>query len=200
MSYLKGNLHVHTLYSDGHFEPADMAGFYRDLGFDFIAITDHEYMVKQAYFDLFPLEVPGIMVFEGIELEPVYIYYHHTLQIKGDTEMLHVLCHPDSYRINIREVNKRIALFNEKGPGPIDAVEVTNKGFYTKFYDTDEIPLPKIASDDAHDEHSCGLTWIEVNAPREKDAILRAIKAGDFELGFISGKRRRKKALVGSGG
>lgn len=190
MPYLKGNLHVHTNYSDGHQTPTRMAEIYRDLGFDFIAITDHEYMLKEGYFEIFPVEVPDIMVLKGIELEPVYIYYHHTLEIKGDDETLYVMCHPDSYRISIDEVNKRIAIFNEKGPGVISAVEVTNKGFYTKFYDTPEIPLPKIASDDSHDEHSCGRTWITVNARNDKDSIIRAIKAGDFEIGLISGKKR----------
>ncbi len=195
MSHLRGNLHVHTNFSDGHFSPEEMAKIYLDLGFDFIAITDHEYMLKKAYLDLFPLDIPGITIFEGIELEPVFIHYHHTLKIKGDTETLHVLCHPDQYRLSIKEVNRRIEVFNEKGTGKIDAVEVTCRGFYTPFYDTNEIALPKIASDDSHDEHSCGMTWIDVNAERDKDSIIRAIKAGDFEIGLLSGKRK----VVGDG-
>ena len=61
---------------------------------------------------------------------------------------------------------------------PIDAIEVSEKGFYTPEYDIAEIPLPKVVSDDAHTREMCGRAWIEVVAPREKDAILRAIKAG----------------------
>ena len=102
MPYLKGNLHVHTTYSDGHFSPQQMAGFYRDLDFDFIAVTDHEYLLKPAYKGLFPLEIDGIMVFEGIELEPKFLYYHHVLEITGDLETLYVLCHPDQYRLPIQ--------------------------------------------------------------------------------------------------
>ena len=203
MAYLKGNLHIHTSFSDGHLSPVEMAGIYRDLGFDFIAITDHEYMAKKAYYDLFPLEFEGLTIFEGIELEPIYISYHHTLKIKGETETLYVLCHPDSYRLSIRDVNKRIKLFGEKGPGIIDAVEITDRGFYTPFYDTPEIPLPKFASDDAHDETMCGKTWIEVNVDNDKrgdkDSIIRSIKAGDFQVGLISG-RRREKSVGGFGG
>jgi len=190
MSHLSGNLHVHTTFSDGHLAPLEMAEIYRDLGFDFIAITDHEYMLKPAYFELFPIEVPGIIVFSGIELEPAYLFYHHVLKITGDTETLHVLCHPDQYRITIDEVNRRIALFYEKSGSRIDAVEVTNRGFYTRHYDTPAIPLPKVACDDSHDTHSCGKAWIEVNARPEKDDILRAIRGGDFEIGLLSGKRR----------
>lgn len=198
MAHLKGNLHVHTTFSDGHLSPLEMARIYRDLGFDFIAITDHEYMTKKAYFDMFPLELEGITIFEGIELEPVYISYHHTLRIKGEAETLYVLCHPDSYRLSIKDVNKRIVKFNEAGPGKIDAVEVTDRGFYTPFYDTPEIDIPKIASDDAHDEHSCGKTWIDVDSKRDKDSIIRAVRAGDFEIGLLSGRRREKK-IVGGG-
>ncbi len=190
MPYLKGNLHVHTTYSDGHFSPQQMAGFYRDLDFDFIAVTDHEYLLKPAYKGLFPLEIDGIMVFEGIELEPKFLYYHHVLEIKGDLETLYVLCHPDQYRLPIQEVNRRIEIFNREGPAPIDAMEVTCSGFYTAAYDTPEIPIVKVASDDAHDEHSCGKTWIEVNCNRDKDSIIRAIRAGDVQIGLLSGKRK----------
>ena len=190
MPHLKGNLHVHTTYSDGHFSPREMAEIYRDLGFDFIAITDHEYLLKPAYKKLFPLDVPGIMVLEGIELEPLFLFYHHVLEIRGDLEMLYVLCHPDQYRLPIREVNRRIDIFAKDGPAPLSAVEVTVSGFYTPFYDTPEIALPKIASDDAHDEHSCGKTWIEVECDRDKDSIIRAIKAGDVEIGLLSGRRK----------
>lgn len=201
MAHLKGNLHVHTSFSDGHLSPLEMARIYRDLGYDFIAITDHEYMAKKAYFDLFPLEIEGITIFEGIELEPIYISYHHTLRIKGETEVLYVLCHPDSYRLSIKDVNKRIKKFNEVGPGTIDAVEVTDRGFYTPFYDTPEIALPKIASDDAHDENMCGKTWIDVNVKGArsnfKDSIIRSIRAGDFEIGLLSGRRREKKIIGG---
>jgi hypothetical protein len=190
MPHLKGSLHVHTNYSDGHFSPSRMAEIYRDLGFDFIAVTDHEYLLKPAYKKLFPLKVPGIMVLAGIELEPQFLYYHHVLEIMGDTETLYVLCHPDQYRLPIKEVNRRIEIFREKGPAPLDAVEVTCSGFYTPAYDTPLIALPKVASDDAHDEHSCGKAWIEVECAREKDAIIRAIRAGDAQIGLLSQKRR----------
>ncbi len=65
-------------------------------------------------------------------------------------------------------------------PGlPLDAVEVTDTGFYRPLYDTDEIPLVKIATDDAHRPPHFGRAWIEVEARRDRDAIIRAIRAGD---------------------
>jgi hypothetical protein len=63
-------------------------------------------------------------------------------------------------------------------------VEVTDKGVYTKIYDTIEIPLPKIASDDAHSFDECGRAWIEVQSSRERDSILKAVKQGNFRIGL----------------
>jgi hypothetical protein len=42
----------------------------------------------------------------------------------------------------------------------------------------------KIATDDAHRPPHFGRAWIEVDAPRNRDAIIRAIRAGDVRLGF----------------
>jgi hypothetical protein len=39
--WLRGNLHTHTLNSDGDSSPRDVARWYRDSGYQFLAITDH---------------------------------------------------------------------------------------------------------------------------------------------------------------
>ncbi|MHB0856983.1 MAG: CehA/McbA family metallohydrolase [Anaerolineae bacterium] len=39
--WLKGNLHTHTTQSDGDLTPDQAIDWYRDHGYDFIAITDH---------------------------------------------------------------------------------------------------------------------------------------------------------------
>jgi hypothetical protein len=67
---------------------------------------------------------------------------------------------------------------------PVHCLEVTDKGVYTKMYDTPEIPLPKIVSDDSHTYDMCGWAWVEVQSTRSRDAILQAIKKGDFRIGL----------------
>ena len=67
---------------------------------------------------------------------------------------------------------------------PLDAIEVTDTGLYRPFYDSAAIPLVKVATDDAHKPVHFGRAWIEVDASRNRDAIIRAIRAGDFTLGF----------------
>ena len=38
---LKTNLHTHTKFSDGRFPLAEVVSAYEDLGYDALAITDH---------------------------------------------------------------------------------------------------------------------------------------------------------------
>ena len=40
--WLRGNLHSHTTNSDGDSSPADVVAWYRDAGFHFLALTDHD--------------------------------------------------------------------------------------------------------------------------------------------------------------
>lgn len=40
MPLLRGNLHTHTLLSDGLLSPDEVIARYRNLGYDFLAITD----------------------------------------------------------------------------------------------------------------------------------------------------------------
>ncbi|MFV2062681.1 MAG: CehA/McbA family metallohydrolase [Chloroflexota bacterium] len=40
--WFKGNLHTHTSNSDGDSPPADVVAWYRDAGYDFLALTDHD--------------------------------------------------------------------------------------------------------------------------------------------------------------
>jgi hypothetical protein len=63
---------------------------------------------------------------------------------------------------------------------PLDTVEITNRGFRCREFEIPEIPYPKLAADDSHDESGIGRAWIELEAKPDKDSILRAIKRGDF--------------------
>src|SRR5215203_140780 len=45
-AWLKGNLHTHTLESDGDSTPADVVRWYAEHGYDFLAITDHDKITR----------------------------------------------------------------------------------------------------------------------------------------------------------
>jgi PHP domain len=179
---LKGNLHAHTTFSDGHYAVESVIARYRELGYDFLAITDHDDRVTEDYWFHLPTEDAGLVVLPGIELDYRPLS-QHVGKVTGDRETLFVLNHPARYGLGVNDILARVATIRAAG-WPIEAVEVTDAGVYQREHDVPTIPLARIATDDSHWESQFGRAWIEVEAERSADAILRAVKAGDFRLGF----------------
>src|SRR5688572_7579106 len=50
--WLRGNLHTHSTRSDGRIPPQEVIRRYADLGYDFLALSDHD--VVSDYTDLDP--------------------------------------------------------------------------------------------------------------------------------------------------
>ena len=48
LRWYKGNTHTHTLNSDGESSPEDVVKWYRDSGYNFVFITDHEFITPVA--------------------------------------------------------------------------------------------------------------------------------------------------------
>jgi hypothetical protein len=184
MPLLKGNLHAHTTFSDGRRPVGEVVARYRDLGYDFLAITDHEDWVHDDYWFRLPGGDDRMLVLAGMELNYRPLS-QHVGQITGDHETLYILNHPARYHLSVDETLERIAVITADGL-PIHALEITDTGVYRPEYDVPAIALPKVATDDSHRDRDFGRAWIEVEAARNADAVLRAIKAGDFRLGFAS--------------
>ena len=180
---LKGALHVHTTCSDGELTPQEVANAYEERGFDFIAFTDHDYLVKPNYRDVCSQVKSGMILFHGIELTVFVKGYVHVNKIEGDKEVLHVFNHIGEYDLTLAQIRHRTKKIAEKYP--LDAVEITTKGFRQKEIESLDLPYPKIASDDMHTRVGIGRAWIELDAPRDKDAIIRAIKKGRFWNCFL---------------
>lgn len=76
MNWYQGNLHCHTTNSDGDSTPAVVAGFYRDMGFDFVALTDHNHLTQPSEGgDLGPkfLVLPSSEYTSGFNDIPVHV-------------------------------------------------------------------------------------------------------------------------------
>jgi hypothetical protein len=185
MPLLRGNLHAHTTFSDGVRSPAALVAEYESRGYDFLAITDHEdhyNWVEPGYRDALDRLRPALLLFRGIEVnfDPIA---QHVGKVAGDTETLWILNHPARYKLSVTETVERVEMIRAAG-WPLAAIEVTDTGLYRPEYDTDTIPLVKIATDDAHRPPHFGRAWIEVDAARDRDAIIRAILAGDVQMRF----------------
>lgn len=66
--WFKGNTHTHTLNSDGDSTPYDVVKWYREHGYNFVFITDHEYITSVAVLnDLFS-KAGSFVVISGQEV------------------------------------------------------------------------------------------------------------------------------------
>jgi hypothetical protein len=176
--HLKGALHIHTTCSDGELSIQEVVDVYAGLGFDFVALTDHDYLMRPDCYEPVRRMRTDLIIFTGVELTIFEKGYIHINRIEGEKESLHIFCHPAELDLPLAKVRERIKTVAERIP--IDAVEITSKGFRTPEYDISEIQYPKVATDDAHTRLGCGRAWIEMDCMRDKDSIIRAIRDGDF--------------------
>ena len=175
---LKGALHVHTTCSDGEQTVREVLEVYEGLGYDFVALTDHDYLMNPDCYDTVYQADTGMIVFTGTELTVFERGYCHVNRINGNHDTLYVFNHPGQYEWPVPEVVRRMRAIAERLP--LDAVEITTNGYFTPEYAIPEIPYPKVATDDSHCRRMCGRAWVELDCPRDKDAIIRAIRNGDF--------------------
>jgi len=76
--WLKGNLHLHTTVSDGEKTPQQAADGYREQGYDFLSITDHDRVV-----DVDELDGGGMTLVHGIEIAPPGAELGQTIHMVG---------------------------------------------------------------------------------------------------------------------
>ena len=175
---LKGCLHTHTTCSDGQMSPQEVADAYGRLGYDFIAFTDHDYLLRPDYRTRYEEVKSDMLIFNGVENTVFVKGYLHVNRIDGDREVLHVFNHVSEYDLTPGQVVERLEHLEKIFP--IDAVEITAKGFRVGEFEELHMRYPKLASDDSHGLVGIGRAWIEMDARRDKDSIIRAVKSGDF--------------------
>ena len=50
-NFFKGNMHCHSIYSDGKLTPEELKNLFKSNGYSFLAITDHENVYNHSYLD-----------------------------------------------------------------------------------------------------------------------------------------------------
>lgn len=73
--FWKGNLHCHTTLSDGRRTPEEAKKLYREMGYDFLALTDHRKFSEPTHME------EGLLVLKGMEAD----YFL-------PSEVLHMVC------------------------------------------------------------------------------------------------------------
>jgi hypothetical protein len=198
--WFKGNLHLHTHFSDGRLSPEVVARKYADAGYDFIAVTDHWNTYRSSNGDAHPL-----LVLSGVELDgrDANGSYFHVLVVGLDRPIpkgtplnmaidmarrqgaMVIWAHPHWTGNTVGE-----ALWHD-----FDGLEVYNhgcqseigKGYAGALWDEMLEIRPEflgIAVDDAHflpESMFWQGGWVMVNADRcETSAVVNAIRAGRF--------------------
>ncbi|MGB2906377.1 MAG: CehA/McbA family metallohydrolase, partial [Candidatus Aminicenantaceae bacterium] len=70
LPWYKGNLHAHTTHSDGDTPPEGVIQWYRDHDYDFLSITDHNFLLNVR--DYAALQDDGFILISGNEISDAY--------------------------------------------------------------------------------------------------------------------------------
>jgi hypothetical protein len=198
-TWYKGQTHDHSTRSDGELAPSEVVARYADLGFKFIAITDHHTITKIKGGSLLVLgqeygkgsTESGEMYkphMSGINISSVYSE-SASLQSRIDSinsqRGLVVLNHPTTL-LYAYDMDELVGLDNYTG------LEIFN-GYSDGFLSGDPVStwdkvlstgkrVWGVASDDAHGAEDYGKGWVEVRLSGKLTTgnVVNAIKHGSF--------------------
>lgn len=106
---LKGDLHVHSRRSDGKRDPAAVAGYFRENGYDFLFLTDHNryYPSKEAQDAYKDVEL-GIAILNGEEIHaPESVV--HMVHVGGTESVADIYVHDNErYERELAELEAEI--------------------------------------------------------------------------------------------
>lgn len=105
----KGDLHAHSCRSDGSNDPAELLGQYREQGYDYLALTDHNrYYPGEEIDDAYNGVALGITRIKGEEVHPPRSPLH-IIHIGGKKSLTKFYFeNPEAYDAEIAEVAKKV--------------------------------------------------------------------------------------------
>ena len=106
---LRGDLHSHSYRSDGHRDPAALVGHYREQGYDFFALTDHNrYYSGDEIVEAYANVRTDMLVLRGEEVHTPESVLHivHAGGTKSVTEQY--FTKPEEYQASLAEYRTRV--------------------------------------------------------------------------------------------
>ena len=195
--WLKGNLHTHTTDSDGQASPDEMIARYAELGYDFLAISDHDTLGDVAEFD-----ARGIVIIPAVEVCGEHRHILHvnaksvipasddlqaTIDAINASGGLAVLCHPNwLQQYDHFTYNQLLSLNGYLGIEIFNGTCINQPGNHLATDKWDRLlgegkGIWGLASDDAHTLGQAGCGWVVAKcAERSVEAICNALSAGSF--------------------
>lgn len=190
--WFKGNTHTHTTKSDGELDPKSVVDSYKNAGYQFIFITDHNFITEVNQ-----LSSPNFLCLSGVE----FTFNKHINGLGIDKYTTPTSCQQS---IDFIEKQGGFATLNHPLWTPtrmfskdilalhkLELIEIYNSitetwGFFDnqKLWDTvltEGKLIYGIASDDSHSCWYVGKGWIMVYASElQQDTLLQAINKGRF--------------------
>jgi hypothetical protein len=193
--WFRGNTHTHSTLSDGEWPLEQVVAFYRDRGYAFLAMTDHDVLTDLSRFttpDFLALSSDEVTVrgrehIVGLQLKgPVESFTDHqsTIHAINDQGGLAILAHPNWSSFSLERC---LALHGYA------AIEICNvvcnyleyNGYALEYWDRllrQGARVWGVAADDAHRiPYQGAKAWIVVDAESlTAEEILKSIRAGNF--------------------
>jgi len=165
--------------SDGLLSLEEVINAHESLGFDFLAITDHNRRTVPISY----VTKGGLVVISGIELTPDKTTGMHVIELKSDKCAFRFLAHPSRYKLTPGEINQVVVEDKYK----LDGFELSDHGLipirYMDAYRFEMFVRPVLITSDVHSSRNIGDSFIVVNAKEKSaDAILRALKRNKIHL------------------
>lgn len=126
--WYKGNTHTHTINTDGDSSPIDVARFYRDQGYNFLVLSDHDSLTSvEALNGLFGTseglatdraDVPfhPFLLIPGLEVTAAFSPTSAAGQAAGGRDMARK-------EIHVTALNVRAAVARQQGDSPADTLQ-----------------------------------------------------------------------------
>jgi len=196
--WLRGNLHAHSTNSDGMRPPAEVAAAYAALGYDFLMISDHDYITQPGSIEINDLTlIPGyevtadgphiLHVNAGGRIEPAANRQEVLDAVAAQGGGITIVCHPNRDRLYAHCPQE----FLERWKG-YTGVEIYNgvtrrsEGLPCATERWDRLlglgrKVWGFANDDSHLAADDGVAWNMVQAAsRSREDIVHALRTGSF--------------------
>jgi hypothetical protein len=201
LPFLKGNTHIHTSLSDGKYTPEAAIDLYRQNGYDFITLTDHNRQSPERVEE-------GLLVLSGTELDytlPHQVVHLTAFALDGAVDLSAarvcaqagidairaaggraILAHP-AWSLNTLDTLTALSgvsaleIYNAVSATPYNADRALSASF-SDVASANGCVVPVVCADDTHFyERDACRTCIYVNARENtRAALLEAFDAGRF--------------------
>ncbi|MBQ8092772.1 MAG: CehA/McbA family metallohydrolase [Clostridia bacterium] len=202
LPFYKANFHCHTTESDGHLSPAAVADFYKNAGYDILALTDHRKVTHISRDDL--LMVPGIEIDYRLTGQWVHILGlgmndeitdrwnrfgtpQEGIDLIRSLGGIAVLAHP-AWSLNTPAFMRSLTglsgveIWNSVSTLPLNGDRADSSSLLDVTWASGGELLPVFANDDSHQyETEAGVAATMVQAEELSfSSVMRALKDGHF--------------------